>query len=294
MLQLQLCRCAPILAFGLALTPIPTLAQFSTGRSPDAGAARPWETGLQVARHSSVNLYNGNMLTVIPIFRCDPVGPALEFNLYHNSSTADASEQYDASWGFDLGGGWRVSYGSCIVTATGKATLIEDDGNEWEYTLVSGKYVPPPGKFDLLEWDDTAEEWTLTRVDQTRRIFDSDGYLIKEIDSAGNVLEIVRANDRIDYIKTAADDLGNNGDHRLDFTYDGNGKLTKVTDMISRDFEFFYFTGTKKRLKKSPFPRTSARPPRSRSSFATTQTTPSARSTTSSPAPGLTPTPAGG
>ena len=56
---------------------------------PDAqpGAPRPWEMSLRASPYSTVNLLNRNVLTVLPIVSWTGIGPAMEMNLYHNSSS---------------------------------------------------------------------------------------------------------------------------------------------------------------------------------------------------------------
>ncbi len=242
------------------------LAQPSSGgqlpRAPEAGSPRPWEAGMQVARHSVVNLYTGNMLTVIPIFSCDPVGPVLEFTLYHNSSSANSVSFDPAPWGFDLGGGWSVSYGAALIEEiSGDVTLVEDDGNEWLFEEDSGDYIAPAGRYDILEADTPSSgEWTLTARDQSKRIFNSDGFLVQVIDSAGNVLEIVRTDDRLDEIRSAAH-IEEEQDHFLSFTYDGNDRLTTITDVIGREYQFEYESSSPYRLERVIFPKEDGDPP---------------------------------
>ena len=220
--------------------PTPALAQVGGGggvqlRSPDAGLPNPWEAGMAVNPFTTVNLYNGNACTIIPFVSIDPVGPPLSFALTHNASAAASGSSGGAApWGFDLGAGWRPAYSANVLRddANNKATLIEDDGNEYAFALSGGNYTAPAGRFDTMVYDAGLDKYIVTAPDQSVRVFqaitNSSAYRLSTItDSSGNTLTVVYHTDpesplfkRIDYIKSAADGLNNVGDHRLAFAYD--------------------------------------------------------------------------
>jgi len=233
--------------------------------SPAAGMPRPWEEGLQVSPYSVVNLVNGNLITVIPLTACDPVGPPLVFTLYHNSANAATGlDGIPSPWGFDLGDGWSVSYGGCVVGKYGDETVsvIEDDGNEYFFEFESQNgddflYSAPVGKYDILWYDYDLEQWILTRPSQEKRYFDYElvevdeneyvglGRLVAVEDSAGSVLHIERDPDhdfRIDAIRSAADQDDELGEswHRITLDYDEGVRPKYIEDPIGRVWTLGY------------------------------------------------------
>ncbi len=222
---------------------------------PQAGLPRPWEAGLQASPFSVVNLFNGNLITIIPLVAFDPVGPPVELTLYHNSASADLPEQSPSPWGFSLGAGWSISYGGSVVGDPNdtEVTLIEDDGSEYLFTLEQGVWEPEAGVHDRLEWDDPNDQWVLTRPNQSKRIFDHEydaqaevhlGRLIEVHDSSGNYVEVARDSEennfRILRIESAAEANPKVNSHRVTFVYDGN-RLDYVEDPIGRKWTFHYY-----------------------------------------------------
>ena len=224
--------------------------------SPEAGLPRPWEAGIQVSPFSVLNLFNGNLATVVPLVGYDPVGPPVQFTLYHNSASAAGGAEMASPTGFSFGPGWSCSYGGAVVGIPDdpnnpKVTVIEDDGNEYLFSFVGGVYEPEAGNHDLLKWDATNSQWELIRPDQSKRIFalaDGDNIrrLIRVYDSSGNYVEIAREgealNYRIKWIASAAETNGSVGSHRVAFLYDGNDRLQYVRDVLSpyRQWRFEY------------------------------------------------------
>lgn len=51
--------------------------------SPESGYPFPWEAGVRVSTYSTVNLFNGNLVTDIPIVDWPGFGPDMDFRLYH-------------------------------------------------------------------------------------------------------------------------------------------------------------------------------------------------------------------
>lgn len=174
------------------------------------GLPKSWEAGLTVSPYSMVNLSNGNLVTVIPIIGWSGLGPDLSFSLYHNSLTAP---DYEPPGGgrLDLGPGWSSSYSAHILGDHGdpEVVLVEDDGSTVTFTWNGNAWVPEPGYYMALSYDQGTGEWTLTAKNQSRCIFTFDGTdesrLEQVIDSADNVLLVHRPDqsERIDYIRDA-------------------------------------------------------------------------------------------
>ena len=218
----------------------------------ELGAPRAWGAGMGVSPYSTVNLRNGNVLTAIPLVSWDPVGPAVQFALYHNSLSDTPGT------GFELSGGWCLSYGSQIEGSSTDAavTVVSADGRRTVYTKEDGEFVPPAGVHDTLVWDTQASEWELTSPGQWKSVYDSAGRLIELHDSAGNVSTIDR-DDQHDYritcVKSAADGLTDVGNNRLDFSYSGD-TLSWVRDAKSRKWYFEYEETGDKRLLQIAYP----------------------------------------
>ncbi|MFO0837648.1 MAG: RHS repeat-associated core domain-containing protein [Phycisphaerae bacterium] len=211
---------------------------------------------MSVTPFSVVNLYNGNLTTVIPLVSFDPVGPPVSFTLYHNSTAAASGETVQASLGFSFGPGWTCSYSSRLTfDFPPNARLIEDDGNLYNYTFSSSTppftyYTAEAGVFDRLVKDDNAasdRRYVLTRPDGTQRYFDSAGKLTYERDDTRdatnrNEIAIVRdtANSRV-LIQSAAKMNGSVSDHPITINYSA-GYATTMTcprSMASTDMWTF-------------------------------------------------------
>ncbi|MGE0481257.1 MAG: hypothetical protein AB7Q17_12370 [Phycisphaerae bacterium] len=212
------------------------------------GAPRRWEAGLPVSPFSTVNLANGNLITVIPLVGFDPVGPAVGFALYHNSAAVDDPPAPPIP-GMDLGPGWSFSYsGRLYVWPNDNVRVVEDDGTAWDFTYDAGDYIPPVGNFDHLAHVGEAptDTWELTRPNQSKRIFNTDGRLIEVKDSSGNTVTVVweEGENRIEKIVSAAEGRESVENHHLLFTYDeGTDDLELLTDPLAREWEFEFDTG---------------------------------------------------
>lgn len=180
---------------------------------------RPWEAGVQVTPVSVANLFNGNVITVIPLVGCDPIGPPIEFTLYHNSASALNGESGFLGNGLDLGPGWSTSYSGRVASAADpndppvpndpnhSVLVIEDDGTKNVFTYSSG-YSGPAGVHDWLRFQSGSPgKWILTRPDQTKRVFGEDGLLEKVVDPFGHEVTLDRdPNNAIQKIHSAASD----------------------------------------------------------------------------------------
>ncbi|MFN0135725.1 MAG: RHS repeat-associated core domain-containing protein [Phycisphaerae bacterium] len=200
------------------------------------GYPREWQGAIRVSKFSTYCPGTGNLLTVIPLGGLDPIGPPMGFALYHNSAHAIANKSGAAGMGFDLGPGWSTSYSGRVVAASGAPpgqqlwTVIEDDGAENTFRLVNGVYVAPTGVFDTLTRRETApdsgvHQWILTRVGQSRRVFNgTTGLLERIIDAAGNSLIVNRdSQGRLDRISSPVDLSVAVATHAIFVSYNGEG-----------------------------------------------------------------------
>lgn len=154
----------------------------------DSGPARAWGAQMNVATYSSVNLFNGNLLTRIPIDSWPSFGPDMDFALYHNSARVGCADDSNST-GFSLGAGWSIAYGGYLLFPTATTIqVVEDDGNVNTFTKSAANWVAPTGIYDKLQQVTappplSGTYWVLTRKNQWRRIYDAQGLLVFHTDS---------------------------------------------------------------------------------------------------------------
>ncbi|MBK8915261.1 MAG: hypothetical protein IPM64_11810 [Phycisphaerales bacterium] len=155
----------------------------------ETGAPGAWGALLPIGSYSSVNPWDGNLITVIPLAHFPGVGPDLTFNLYHNSAAGSGPVEFNPTLGLYLPRGWTTSYSGYLILdiENDRITHVEDDGRRMVFVLQDDEWVPSPGVFDRLEykklWPETAprpgpDYWVLTRKDHSRRVFDDLGRLV--------------------------------------------------------------------------------------------------------------------
>ena len=261
-------RSASVLACLLLAVPFAGGDDLGTFIQAASGTPRAWQGGYAISPYSTYNLYNGNVLTQIPIVAYDPVGPPVSFALYHNLADANGNRSGAAGQGFDFGRGWSTSYSGRIEHDPNASTcvVIEDDGTRNTYTKSAGVWSPPTSVYDALERFESEPDseiffWRLTRTSQSQRIFDEDGLLIEVRDTSGNAVTIARDegnDDRITAVRSAADGLSLPDDpneiidHELVFSYDDPNhpaRLTQVTDVIDRVWSFEYNNNNDRMIK---------------------------------------------
>lgn len=193
----------------LALLVIPSTATADPNAPALApGGARPWQSEMQVSTYSAANLHDGSLSTRIHFLSWTGRGPGISVGIVHDSADVnDWSSTYPThgpSGGFNLGPGWRHSYGGRVVGDPNDptVTVIEDDGTQNVFTYDAGSYDAPAGIFDTLEA--AGGGWKLIRKNQITREFDGDGRLTSVSDAGENTVTIARdVNDRIDYVEDA-------------------------------------------------------------------------------------------
>jgi YD repeat-containing protein len=189
------------------------------------GMPRHYQAAVGIFEGASFNASNANVVLAMPLVYWSCKGSSLHMALYHNARCAVDGLSADAGAGFTLGTGWRITFGGQVVSISGTLTrVIEDDRSVNGFTLVGGVWTPPAGVYDMLTYN-AQTGWTLTRKDQSYRVFDAtSGRLLKEGDAHGNEITIdYDGSDRIDTITDAAG-------RALTFAYDGSGRLSTITD----------------------------------------------------------------
>ncbi|MFO0836945.1 MAG: hypothetical protein U1D55_00340 [Phycisphaerae bacterium] len=263
----RLLRTLALTALCVALTTETAFAQY-VQIDPRSGLPRRWEAGMAVSPFSTVNLYNGNLTTVIPITGFAPVGPPVHFELYHNSTAAMSGESVQASLGFTFGPGWSCTYAGRLTFTDSQSnptaiTLIEDDGNQYSFTtLVNGEWKGEAGVHERIV--QSGSEWVMTRPNGWQRIYDANGYLIRERDSTRNAtykneVHILRdGNGRVTEVRSAAKTNYPQliGEHRLFFEFETDGTLKRIywPAAIGDTTYWWTFTHVSGRLTAIAFP----------------------------------------
>ncbi len=226
----------------------------------EAGFPRAWESSLAVSPNSVLNLRSGTLTTVIPLVSWSTFGPPVSFALFHSSHAARASTPgLPPNGAPTLRGfapGWSSSYSSRIENVIGAggpggSKVVEDDGTENFFEYTGGQFVPPRGVHDRLVRDPQTDWYTLTRVDQSRRVFDASGRLVEEVDPAGNRLTIHRPCNEFWFIYDTTARLGLQGEpdpacsqnesgFALRLEFDEYGRLHRVVDRESRAWTLDY------------------------------------------------------
>ncbi|GIK16750.1 MAG: hypothetical protein BroJett003_17140 [Planctomycetota bacterium] len=214
-----------VLVAALSAIGAPVLGQ-GTCNLPAPGAARPWEASIDVATYSSVNVRNGNLLTVVPVVGWSGVGPDVSFAFVHNSAHVDSGVDLDHTTGFNLGEGWQSTYSARLIfNRSTSTTVVHNDGRMDTYTKVSGVWNPPAGVHDVLEQHTVTPKWTLTFKDQSRLNFNTLGRLSGVEDAHGNLLSLTRDNNyKLLKITDAAG-------RKLLFEYDNENRLARIIDL---------------------------------------------------------------
>ncbi|MFF0726046.1 DUF6531 domain-containing protein [Streptomyces sp. NPDC004134] len=132
-----------------------------------------------------------------------------------------------------LGKGWRLSFESKLTATADAVTLTDTDGAVARFTPNGdGTYTAPkPARYKLTP---TADGHTLTNIDQTKRVYDTSGRLVKWLDGSGKGLTLGYANGTLD---TVTDAVGRQ--HTLDVDA-ATGRLTSVTLADARTVDYRY------------------------------------------------------
>ncbi|MCG3137522.1 MAG: hypothetical protein HJJLKODD_01368 [Phycisphaerae bacterium] len=216
---------------------------------PQPGSARPWQGEIGVATYSSVNLDNGNLLTVLPLegLAWSGRGPGVSFAFFHNSAD----------------GLWRHSYSTHLqFDSATQIRLIGDDGAAVKFTESAGVWDAEAGFHMQLAPD--GSNWRVTFTDQSVTLFDSAGRLVSLADAAGNAVTLQRdsqhdfrissitdapgrvlnfhydAGDRLDYVEEGFETEDEDQvpvNRRWSFGYDANGRLNQVTDPMAHHID---------------------------------------------------------
>ncbi|TWT45049.1 RHS Repeat protein [Phycisphaerae bacterium RAS1] len=96
----------------------------------------------------------------------------------------DGTIDLDAGTKFGLGSGWIAAYGGLLLIEDDYVDVVHEDGTVDRFARdAQDQCTAPEGVFDSLTYDDQLQQWTLTRKDQTHRVYDSAGLLVYVLDS---------------------------------------------------------------------------------------------------------------
>jgi RHS repeat-associated protein len=123
----------------------------------------------------------------------------------------------------ELGQGWSDSFAaSMIVKSNGDVTVHSEDGQQVAYTRQpDGSFVGAPGSLSTLA--SVTGGYDLTRTDQTKLHFDSNGRLLSSVDRNGQGLTLAYGGDgKLATVTDAAR-------RTITFTHNASGLLTQIT-----------------------------------------------------------------
>jgi YD repeat-containing protein len=145
-----------------------------------------------------------------------PGGPGVPFVFARAYNSLDLSKS-------ELGQGWTDSLAaSLIIRSNGDVTVRGEDGQQQNYSKQpDGSFVGAPGALSTLI--SVTGGYDLTRADQVKSHFDSQGRLTSMLDRNGQGLTLAYGTDG--KLGTVTDAVG----RTITFTHDPSGLLTKVT-----------------------------------------------------------------
>ncbi len=179
-----------------------------------------------------------------PIWYDPAFGPSIDITLSYNSHDASGYNSL-------VGNKWSLNFGSHLLQAPttsqgqSRVTLFSSDGNQiiFEPAGTGVDYISPRGVYDTLVRTGT-NSYTLSSPEGERSFYgvpqginSSVAMLLEQRDRWGNALKLTyKSNTTFALIDTvtAADGM------KLDFSYDQNGRLAKVSDAFERHADFRY------------------------------------------------------
>ena len=251
-----------ILSAGAAFAAFPVVEVPPELPAIQPGPARPWHAEVQVSTYSSVNTFNGNMFTAIPIVSWSGVGPDMNMMLYHNSANWNQTAADTKNVGFFLGPGWSTSYSDRLLL-TYPYVWVHADGTRDEFTWSGNKLVGPPGTYEELERDSGDPNiWRVRHKNQSYHEFqkgtDNVVRLTRIVDATGKALTLQysTATPTIPIRLQSIVVEGIPAERRpLQFEYDAANQLTRIFDprdettnpvdgdITNRYWTFTYTTG---------------------------------------------------
>lgn len=137
----------------------------------------------------------------------------------------------------ELGQGWTNSLAASLITkSNGDVTVHGDDGQQLAYTKqLDGSFIGGAGSLSTLAT--VAGGYDLTRADQVKQHFDSQGRLLSVLDRNGQGLTLAYGGDG--KLATVTDAAG----RVISFTHNASGLLTQITMPDTSSVSFGYTNG---------------------------------------------------
>ena len=202
---------------------------YPTGMSPEPGSPYAWS-----GNAGGANTGNGNKrFSTTLVGWKNKGGLPIDFTLTHNSRSARGGE---------VGPKWTHSFDLRLDNTNPGGQLTVHWGDDRAYQFVEnmdGSYTAPAGIHDtLVKVNGTT--WDLTTKDQVTYRFQPlnssawNRYCTRIQDANGNTVTFNRS-----YMSTVLNSITDSSSRTLSFTYT-NGKITTVTDPMSREWTLSY------------------------------------------------------
>ena len=132
-----------------------------------------------------------------------------------------------------FGSGWTFNYNVNLVVGIEDAVVMREDGRRDIYSLnPDGTYSPPLNVYDTLD-KNPDNTFTLTRKDQVKYHFSTQGKLNSIIDKNGNQISLTYSGDNLTIVTDASG-------RELLFTHDAAGRIISITDPVGRIWSYTY------------------------------------------------------
>ncbi len=186
----------------------------------------PWSAKAGVG----ADVATGNFTYTDTDFSIPTIGFPLEMVRTYNNKTAETNVS-------DFGYGWSCTYCQNLNLSDTRGAAWEraDGAKSYFKKNPDNTFTGEAGVFETLTYDSGTSTYTLTHKDQTKLVFDSNGRLIKQIDTDGNTTVIAR--DGTGKITTVTEPTG----RQLTFTYTGS-YITKIVDPLGRSYNYVQTT----------------------------------------------------
>ncbi len=178
---------------------------------------------------TNVNTLTGNLYIPRNDIFIPERGFDFNVNFYYNSY------DYDTTYGF--GNGWSFGYFIKYKTDTaGNNTIIWGDGSTDIYNLLAGSFKSPTGHFDTFSQYQPGK-FLLAKVDGVKYYFDNSTIkkITKITEPDGNYLSF-------NYTDSLLTSVTNSRAQSISLTYDGNGRLSSITDANSSPTRTWAYT----------------------------------------------------
>jgi RHS repeat-associated protein/uncharacterized repeat protein (TIGR01451 family) len=186
-----------------------------------------------------INTANGNYAYIQSHPSLPTIGAPLAFSWTYNSLNSGAYPDLPA-FGSPMGVGWSFDYNIRLnFGVTGTVILESPRGTNVQFRETKDGFQAPPLVCGTMESELTGngdQLYNVTSHNQTTYVFSDTGRLISRTDPQGNEF-LFEYDELTGNVSRVSEPVSG---QFLIFTYDSNGRLTKVTDTLSRMTQFGY------------------------------------------------------